>query len=119
MEIEIQDEMSFLPRNCYKTILTIPSLRSYDNMQKRRVTEFKHGIEHDTKHGTRKYSYTRPRIILDKNFQDLLGRYYLTFKSRATYKRIALGEEKERKEGSCIVLFFPDEETQEERTESL
>ena len=115
MEIEIQDEMSFLPRDCYKTILTIQSLRSFDNMQKRRVTEFKHGV----KHGTREYSYTSPRIMLDKNFQDLLGRYYLTFKSRATYKRIALGKEKERKEGSCIVLFFPDEETQEERTESL
>lgn len=109
VEIEIRDYMSFLGKDYDQKVLAIQSLESFDKTRQKKVTVF----EHESKGKI----YRRPRIILDRNFQDLLGKYYMAFKSKATYRHTVMGKETEKKEGLCIVLFF-SEKKQEEKTAS-
>lgn len=110
MEIEIRDYMSFLGKDCDQKVLAIQSLESFDKTRQKKVTGFKHT--------SKEKIYRRPRIILDRHFQDLKGKYYMAFKSKATYRHLVMGKETEKKEGLCIVLFFSDERKQEEKTAS-
>lgn len=110
MEIEIRDYMSFLGKNYDQKVLAIQSLESFDKTRQNKITGFKHKSKGKI--------YERSRIVLDRHFQEFLGKYYMAFKSKATYKHIVMGKETEKKEGLCIVLFFSDEKKQEEKTAS-
>lgn len=52
--------------------------------------------------------YDSPRIIL-KGSADLIGKSYNAYRTKAMYVHTVDDKETERKEGDCVILFFPIE----------
>ena len=79
----------------------ISSLREVDLWNKRKVGKFSR-----TTSGTKYYS---PKILLDRDFMDYVGKYFVTFSGRATYRQKLDEEKYQRINGDCIILFFRDD----------
>lgn len=85
-----------------ETTLEFETLSIVGNPRKRATTV------HSFKRCSNGKTYVSPRLILSSQLNNLIGKKYKVFRSKAVLRQTRDGQEESSEKGTAVVLFFPD-----------